>query len=138
VEKQKDKELIKVWSLIKLGNYEYNLEFLSISEVQLLIKGFWSLSCTPFFFFLMNFYTLDTRTRYFSILYNTVICPYMEDKLYIFFYENTCKWKDGGERNHFSWCSLDYVYGFYNWNENKPLVILIKRKILITIAILQN
>jgi len=69
----------------KIGNYEYNLECLSSSEVQLLIKGFEGLACTPLFFSLMNFYTLDTRARYFSILYNTVICPYMEGKMYLFF-----------------------------------------------------
>lgn len=86
MEKHKDKWRVdKSMVANKIGNYEYNLECLSISKVQLLIKGFESLSCMHFFFFLMNFYTLDTITRYFSILYNTVICPYMEGKMYFFF-----------------------------------------------------
>jgi len=86
LEKQKDKRGVdKSMVTNKIGNYEYKLECLGRSEVQLLIKGFGSVSCTPFFFSLMNFYnTLDTRVRYFSTLYNTVICPYMEGKMYFF------------------------------------------------------
>jgi hypothetical protein len=36
-----------------------------------------------FLFLLMNFHILDTRVRYFSTLYNTVICPCVKRVFYV-------------------------------------------------------